>query len=288
MRLIVANVLCALALPLAAYGCGQDTASPQAEPEHGNSQAAASSPASTPLAATTPTATPLSDSSLQAPHGPDLVVFPPVLDRPVVAGGGVFELSLRVGNRGSDSSETTTLRYYQSSDSTIDTTDKQVGPNPVVSSLASSHLSEEKMGMRPIAPSTPGTYYYGACVDAVPNEIDTTNNCSNGTLVTVIASKPPRVVRHVDDIIVAVGESFTVDLSSVFSGVDGAEIVDYGVFTPTEGILTGGIYRKTRLLDLTANDIGETAVIVDVLDSYGNWREVNLFKVTVVPAQTVR
>lgn len=233
------------------------------------------------------TATPFPDSSLQAPHRPDLVVFPPVLDRPVVAVGGVFELSLRVDNRGSDSSEATTLRYYQSSDSTIDTSDKQLATISV-SSLTSSHLSEEKMGMRPIAPSTPGTYYYGACVDAVPNEVDTTNNCSNGTLVTVIASKPPRVVRHVDDITVAVGESFTVDLSSVFSGVDGAEIVDHGVFTPTQGIVTGSTSRKTRLLTITGNDIGETAVIVDVLDSYGNWREVNLFKVTVVPAQTVR
>ena len=28
------------------------------------------------------------------------------------------------------------------------------------------------------APDTSGTYYYGACVDAVTDESDTTNNCS--------------------------------------------------------------------------------------------------------------
>ena len=39
------------------------------------------------------------------------------------------------------------------------------------------------------APSTAGTYYYGACVDAVPDESDTTNNCSSSVQVTV--SPPP-------------------------------------------------------------------------------------------------
>ena len=29
------------------------------------------------------------------------------------------------------------------------------------------------------APSTPGTYHYGACVDAVAGESDTANNCSS-------------------------------------------------------------------------------------------------------------
>ena len=36
------------------------------------------------------------------------------------------------------------------------------------------------------APSTPGTYYYGACVDAVTGESDTTNNCSGSVSVTVV------------------------------------------------------------------------------------------------------
>ena len=51
MRMVAANVLCALALLLATYGCRQDAALPQAEKEHGHSQAAASSPASTSTAA---------------------------------------------------------------------------------------------------------------------------------------------------------------------------------------------------------------------------------------------
>ena len=34
-------------------------------------------------------------------------------------------------------------------------------------------------------PSSVGTYYYGACVDAVPGESDTTNNCSGSVGVDV-------------------------------------------------------------------------------------------------------
>ena len=36
------------------------------------------------------------------------------------------------------------------------------------------------------APSTAGTYYYGACVDAVADESDTTNNCSASMEVSVL------------------------------------------------------------------------------------------------------
>ena len=35
------------------------------------------------------------------------------------------------------------------------------------------------------APATSGTYYYGACVDTVTDESDTTNNCSSAVTVTV-------------------------------------------------------------------------------------------------------
>ena len=38
------------------------------------------------------------------------------------------------------------------------------------------------------APTTAGTYYYGACVDAVEGESDTTDNCSSAVAVRVAAS----------------------------------------------------------------------------------------------------
>ena len=37
---------------------------------------------------------------------------------------------------------------------------------------------------------SPGTYYYGVCVDAVAGESDTSNNCSSGAEVVVPAPAP--------------------------------------------------------------------------------------------------
>ena len=88
-----------------------------------------------------------------------------------------FTLSVNVANEGNDSSGSTTLRYYRSADSTITTGDAEVGTD-AVDGLAASERSSESIDL--IAPSAPGTYYYGACVDAVSNESDTTNNCSLG------------------------------------------------------------------------------------------------------------
>ena len=51
--------------------------------------------------------------------------------------------------------------------------------------LAESGRSEESIDLT--APSAPGTYYYGACVDAVSDESDVTNNCSGSMAFTVPA-----------------------------------------------------------------------------------------------------
>ena len=95
-----------------------------------------------------------------------------------------FTLGVNVKNQGSGSSGSTTLRYYRSTDSAITSGDTEVGTD-AVDSLVASGISRETIDL--IAPSAPGTYYYGACVDAVPDESDTTNNCSGGMAFTVPA-----------------------------------------------------------------------------------------------------
>jgi len=52
-----------------------------------------------------------------------------------------------------------------------------------VSGLSASSTSPESISLT--APSSPGTYYYGACVDSVTGEADTDNNCSAGVRVSV-------------------------------------------------------------------------------------------------------
>ena len=116
---------------------------------------------------------------------PDLVVQTPSVSDSSPNAGGSFTLSATVRNQGNGLSASTTLRFYQSTDETITTTDAEVG-TAAVGGLAASATSSESISLT--APSTAGTYYYGACVDAVTDESDTANNCAAAADVELIAS----------------------------------------------------------------------------------------------------
>ena len=96
--------------------------------------------------------------------------------------GATFTLSATVQNDGDGPSAATTLRYYRSPDATITTSDTEVGTD-AVGALSAGATSAESISLT--APSSAGTYYYGACVDAVTGESDTTNNCSSAVSVDV-------------------------------------------------------------------------------------------------------
>ena len=119
-----------------------------------------------------------------APTGlmPDLVVGPPTVTDSTIAPGQSFTLSVTVRNRGSARAAATMLRYYRSTDSTVSSSDTVVGTDRV-SALAAGASGAESVSLT--APSSAGTYYYGACVEPVAEESDTGNNCSNGVRVTV-------------------------------------------------------------------------------------------------------
>ena len=120
---------------------------------------------------------------VEAPKYPDLEVGPPSVSDSSPETGASFTLSATVSNTGDGASEATTLRYYRSTDATITTSDTELHTGPV-NRLSPSGTSEATVDLT--APSTPGAYYYGACVDAVTNESDTTNNCSGSIQVTVL------------------------------------------------------------------------------------------------------
>ena len=121
-------------------------------------------------------------ASGDASQGPDLVVESPRSTERAVASGGTLRFGATVRNQGIGPSEATTLRYYRSTDSTITTADTPVGTDPI-GALSPSDTDRQSIGQR--APSSDGTYYYGACVDPVSGESDTSNNCSSGVRVTV-------------------------------------------------------------------------------------------------------
>ena len=126
-----------------------------------------------------------------AAPAPDLVVDAPTVNESAPDAGERFTLSATVRNQGNGRSDSTTLRYYQSADSTITTADTQVGTDSVFW-LDASESGAESISLT--APSTPRTYYYGACVDSVTGETDTNNNCSVAVTVTVGAAPAPDLV----------------------------------------------------------------------------------------------
>ena len=122
---------------------------------------------------------------VEAPKYPDLVVGTPTVSDSGPETGASFTLSATVSNTGDGESVATTLRYYRSTDATITPADASVGTD-AVGTLSASSSSAESISLT--APSTGGTYYYGACVDAVADESDTANNCSASVEVTVLAT----------------------------------------------------------------------------------------------------
>ena len=126
----------------------------------------------------------------------DLVVDTPTVDKSTVAPGESFTLTAIVRNNGIGNSTAATLQYYRSTDSTIDTTtDTEVGTADPIGILSGyntfnqvyPNTSTQTVDLT--APTTPGTYYYYACVSPNFYEIRRDNNCS--TVVTITVSAPP-------------------------------------------------------------------------------------------------
>ena len=130
-------------------------------------------------------------TQVQIQGSPDLEVGTPTVSDAGPAPGGSFTLSATVSNAGDGESAATTLRYYRSTDGTITTSDTAVGTD-AVGALAASGTSAESISLT--APATAGAYYYGACVDAVTDESDTADNCSDSVKVDVEAPKYPDLV----------------------------------------------------------------------------------------------
>lgn len=121
--------------------------------------------------------------------------------------GQSFTLSATVRNEGDGPSAATTLVYYRSTDSTVTSEDTEVGTDRIAVLDASGSSPES---VPTYAPSVPGMYYYGACVEVVSGESDATNNCSDAVAVTV-------------------SEFSMQDLSWVADGITGSEqrVMDY-------------------------------------------------------------
>ena len=168
---------------------------------------------------------------------PDLVVESASVDDSGPTAGATFTLSATVRNDGVGTAAATTLRYYRSTDATITTSDTQVGTD-AVAGLALSDSSGESVDLT--APDAPGTYHYGACVDAVTDESDTTNNCSTSVPVTVPAPAPDLVVvtPTVSDSGLEAGATFTLSATVTNDGDEASAATTLRYYRSTGAVIT--------------------------------------------------
>ena len=96
--------------------------------------------------------------------------------------GDRLQLTAEVWNQGDAAANATTIRYYISENHWITPNDEPIGTAMLVELGAD---SRETGRLEFTAPQEPGTYYYGACVDAVPEEYKGFNNCSYGVEIEV-------------------------------------------------------------------------------------------------------
>ena len=127
-------------------------------------------------------------TAASAPPQPDFTVIVTANPTATTFGESVA-LSARVTNTGIADAINTTLKWYRSSDVTIDLSDTPLGDAVAVAALAAGATSSA-LTTSVTAPATPGTLYYGACVTAISGEATAANNC-HSVAITVTATPEP-------------------------------------------------------------------------------------------------
>ena len=122
---------------------------------------------------------------LPRPEEPDLVISWARVDAPTIKLGGGVRLHITLENRGKSAAPATTIRYYRSLDATISPEEDTELRAVPVGGLGPGK-SYTTWALLPGATSL-GVYYYGACLDGVESEFDTTNNCSSTFEITIEA-----------------------------------------------------------------------------------------------------
>lgn len=116
------------------------------------------------------------------PVFPDLVVTAVGISNSALTPGQRLNINASVTNQGNGASGNTTLRYFRSVDSIISASDAELGTDQIPV-LTPGSTSPQSLSSQ--APTVPGTYYIGACVDPVNTESNTLNNCSSAVEMTV-------------------------------------------------------------------------------------------------------
>ena len=118
---------------------------------------------------------------------PDLIVTTLSASSTNVAISNTITLTATVRNKGARSSAPTILRWYLSTNSTLDTNDTLVGTNALGNLAAGMPVT---ISNRITVPNTVGANTYYACVDPVMGEYYTNDNCSSAVRI-LVSTHPP-------------------------------------------------------------------------------------------------
>lgn len=112
--------------------------------------------------------------------------------------GQTFKIAVRIKNAGEPSSGNTNrplVRYYQSDNTNITSSDTQLGTD-LTNHLEGNDFDDESLILN--APDTPGTYHYGACVTKDRESSSTNIDCSNAVTLTVESNEPAPADYYID------------------------------------------------------------------------------------------
>ena len=184
---------------------------------------------------------------------PNLVVVMPAVDNMNPEEGGSFTLSATAKNVGDGASPATTLRYLWSPNPRITWWSDTRQGSAAVAALPASGTSAHSESLTAL---TPGTYYYGACVDRVEGESSTFDNCSSSVLTEVAHKRGPDLVVEatVDIEEPNPGDEFTLSLTVTNIG-------DWQM--PYESAL--GFYLSTEDVHIDTSDTLEGTASVPIL-----------------------
>ena len=126
---------------------------------------------------------------LPRPEAPDLVISWQRVDKSTIKQGQGVRLHITLTNRGLRPAPATKIRFYRSTDATISPEEDTELREVPVGGLGPGK-SYTTWGLLP-SPFAVGVYYYGACLDAVTSEFDTTNNCSDAIEIIVVLQSDP-------------------------------------------------------------------------------------------------
>ena len=175
------------------------------------------------------------EESLEVTWPPDYIIESVSVSKTILNPGERFTLRATVLNQGlGEATNRATLDYYRSSNARISEGDTKVGYDRV-SILDTDETGNESISLN--APSDPGVYYFGACIEDVSNESRTNNNCSAAVAITVRAPDPNEPPAVPDLIIesptaspstLGPGESFTLNVTVRNKGTAASPATTFG------------------------------------------------------------